>query len=82
MLVERTIKKKPFGNLILLLCKTEATFFYCFGTNMAFLSRECNQRIVKVAHRAFSHDVTAAMLVERTITKKSFGNLTLLSCKT
>ena len=29
-----------------------------------------------------SHHVTAAMLVERTIAKKSFGNLTLLLCKT
>ena len=46
MLVERTMAKKSFGNLTLLLCKTWTTFCYCFGTNMAVLSRECNQRIV------------------------------------
>ena len=38
ILVERTIEEKSFGNLILLLCKSWATFFYCFGTNMAVLS--------------------------------------------
>ena len=47
MLVERTTANKSFGNLILLLCKTGAAFFYCFGTNVAVLSRECNQRIVR-----------------------------------
>ena len=47
MLVERTTANKSFGNLILLLCKTWAAFFYCFGTNVAVLSRECNQRIVR-----------------------------------
>ena len=45
MLVERTIAKKSFGNLTLLLCKPCATFFYCFGTNMAVLSSECNHRM-------------------------------------
>ena len=35
ILVERTVAKKSFGNLTLLLCKIWATFFYCFGTNMA-----------------------------------------------
>ena len=30
----------------------------------------------------FAPDVTAAMLVERTIAKTSFGNLSLLLCKT
>ena len=33
------------------------------------------------ANRWFSLDVIAAMLVHRTIEKKSFGNLTLLLCK-
>ena len=48
MLVGRKTAKKSFGNLSLLLCKTCAAFFYCFGTNMAVLSRECNQRIRKL----------------------------------
>ena len=46
MLVERTIAEKCFRNLSLLLHKIWATFFYCFGTNMAVLSGECNERIV------------------------------------
>ena len=37
-----------------------------------------NDAIVKVAYGWFSPDVTAAVLVHRTIEKKSFGNLTLL----
>ena len=34
-----------------------------------------------LSYRWFSLDVIAAMLVHRTIEKKSFGNLTLLLCK-
>lgn len=46
LLVERTMAKKSFGNLTLFYCRTWATFCHCFGTNMAVLSCECNQRIV------------------------------------
>ena len=45
MLVERAVEKKSFGNLALLLCKTSGKLFYCFVTDMAVLSRECNHRI-------------------------------------
>ena len=42
-LVERKIAKRSFGNLTLLMCKTLATFFSCFGTNMAVLvESECS----------------------------------------
>ena len=34
------------------------------------------------ANSRFSCDITAAMLVYRTIVKKSFGNLIILLCKT
>ena len=55
MLVERTIAKKSFGNLTLLLCKTWATFFHCFGTNMAFLPCACNARKTHTSNtRCFS----------------------------
>ena len=36
----------------------------------------------EVTYSLIAADVTAAMLVERTIAKKPFGNLTLLLCKT
>ena len=45
MLLERAIAKKSSGNLTLLLRKIWATFFYCFGTNMAALSRAWGQNL-------------------------------------
>ena len=42
---------------------------------------ECHLIFHHWSNRWFSLDVIAAMLVDRTIEKKSFGNLTLLLCK-
>ena len=44
-LIHILCSKMSFGNFTPLLSKTWATFFYCFRTNMAVLSRERNQRI-------------------------------------
>ena len=71
--------KNNSKNLTLLLCKTRATFFYCFGTNMAVLSRECHH--FEIWKQVFTFDCIWCHS-GHVGGKHNSENLTLLLCKT